>query len=64
MALEEARPPIDFEILIPEYLPEGYEFDYSMVSYSMDTPYSTFVHNGFSVFAGQPYEKNHYCVLS
>ncbi|MDY9924794.1 outer membrane lipoprotein-sorting protein [Methanosarcina sp.] len=57
MTLEEARQLIDFEILTPEYLPEGYEFNYSMVSSSKDMPYSTFVHSGFSVFAGQHYEK-------
>ena len=57
MTLEEAKQLIDFEILIPEYLPEGYEFNYSMVSSSKDMPYSTFVHSGFSVFAGQHYEK-------
>ncbi len=59
MTLEEAKELIDFKILTPEYLPEGYEFNYSMVSSSMDTPYLTFVHSGFSVFAGQHYEKNH-----
>jgi outer membrane lipoprotein-sorting protein len=57
MTLEEAKQFIDFEILTPEYLPEGYEFNYSMVSSSKDTPYSTFVHSGFSIFAGQHYEK-------
>ncbi len=57
MTLEEAKQFIDFEILTPEYLPEGYEFNYSMVSSSKDTPYSTFVHCGFSIFAGQHYEK-------
>lgn len=57
MTLEEAKELIDFEILTPEYLPEGYEFDYSIVSSSTDTPYSTFAHSGFSVFAGQHYEK-------
>ena len=57
MTLEEAKELIDFKILTPEYLPEGYEFNYSTVSSSMDTPYSTFVHSGFSVFAGQHYEK-------
>ncbi|MDD2613707.1 MAG: outer membrane lipoprotein-sorting protein [Methanosarcina sp.] len=57
LMLEEAKELIDFAILTPEYLPEGYEFNYSMVSSSMDTPYSTFVHSRFSVFAGQPYEK-------
>ncbi|AKB59689.1 hypothetical protein MSBR2_3173 [Methanosarcina barkeri 227] len=57
MTLEEVKELIDFKILTPEYLPEGYEFNYSMVSSSMDTPYLTFVHNGFSVFAGQHYEK-------
>lgn len=57
MTLEEAKELIDFKILTPEYLPEGYEFNYSMVSSSMDTPYLTFVHSGFSVFAGQHYEK-------
>lgn len=57
MTLEEAKKLIDFEILMPEYLPEGYEFNYSMASSSKDTPYSTFVHSGFSVFAGQHYEK-------
>lgn len=57
MTLEEAKQFIDFEILTPEYLPEGYEFNYSMVSSSKDMPYSTFVHSGFSVFAGQHYEK-------
>ena len=31
---------------------------YSMVSSSKDTPYSTFVHSGFSIFAGQHYEKS------
>lgn len=57
MTLEEAKGLIDFKILTPEYLPEGYEFNYSMVSSSMDRPYSTFVHSGFSVFAGGHYEK-------
>jgi outer membrane lipoprotein-sorting protein len=57
MTLEEARQLIDFEVIIPEYLPDGYEFSYSMVSSSMDMHYSTFVHSGFSAFAGQHYEK-------
>ncbi|WP_410507936.1 outer membrane lipoprotein-sorting protein [Methanosarcina hadiensis] len=57
LTLEEAKELIDFEILTPEYLPEGYEFNYSMVSSSKDMPYSTLVHSGFSVFAGQHYEK-------
>ncbi|MDD4749480.1 MAG: outer membrane lipoprotein-sorting protein [Methanosarcinaceae archaeon] len=57
LTLEEAKKLLDFEILTPKYLPEGYEFNYSIVSSSMDTPYSTFIHSRFSVFAGQPYEK-------
>ncbi|WP_440946767.1 outer membrane lipoprotein-sorting protein [Methanosarcina sp. T3] len=32
MTLEEAREAAGFEILVPEYLPEGYAFNYSMVS--------------------------------
>ncbi|WP_269848345.1 DUF4367 domain-containing protein [Methanosarcina horonobensis] len=32
MTLEEARESAGFEILVPEYLPEGYAFNYSMVS--------------------------------
>lgn len=32
MTLEEARESARFEILVPEYLPEGYAFNYSMVS--------------------------------
>ncbi|MDY9926869.1 outer membrane lipoprotein-sorting protein [Methanosarcina sp.] len=31
MTLEEARESAGFEILVPEYLPEGYAFNYSMV---------------------------------
>jgi outer membrane lipoprotein-sorting protein len=31
MTLEEAREAAGFEILVPEYLPEGYAFNYSMV---------------------------------
>lgn len=57
MTFEEVKELIDFKILTPEYLPEGYEFDYSIISSSTDTPYSIFVHSGFSVFAGQHYEK-------
>lgn len=57
MTLEEAKQLTDFEILIPEYLPEGYEFNYSTVSSGIDTPYSTFLHNSFGIFAGYPQEK-------
>ncbi|AKB22951.1 outer membrane lipoprotein-sorting protein [Methanosarcina sp. WH1] len=57
MTLEEAKQLTDFEILIPEYLPEGYEFNYSTASSGIDTPYSTFLHSGFSIFAGYPREK-------
>lgn len=32
MTLEEARESTGFEILVPEYLPEGYAFNYSMAS--------------------------------
>ncbi|MHC1756543.1 MAG: DUF4367 domain-containing protein [Methanosarcina sp.] len=32
ITLEEARESAGFEILVPEYLPEGYAFNYSMVS--------------------------------
>ena len=56
ITLEKAKQLVDFEILIPEYLPEGYEFNYSMVSSSKDTPYSAFLHSGFSIFAGKNYE--------
>ncbi|AKB19219.1 DUF4367 domain-containing protein [Methanosarcina sp. WWM596] len=57
MTLEEAKQLTDFKILIPEYLPEGYEFNYSTASSGIDTPYSTFLHSGFSIFAGYPREK-------
>ncbi|AKB52533.1 hypothetical protein MSBRW_3280 [Methanosarcina barkeri str. Wiesmoor] len=57
ITLEEAKQLTDFEILIPEYLPEGYEFNYSTVSSGVDTPYSTFLHNSFGIFAGYPQEK-------
>ncbi|WP_048066117.1 outer membrane lipoprotein-sorting protein [Methanosarcina acetivorans] len=57
MTLEEAKQLTDFEILIPDSLPEGYEFNYSTVSSGIDTPYSTFLHSGFSIFAGYPQEK-------
>ncbi|AKB27199.1 hypothetical protein MSSIT_0480 [Methanosarcina siciliae T4/M] len=57
MTLEEAKQLTDFEILIPEYLPEGYEFNYSTVSSGIDTPYSTFLHSSFGIFAGYPREK-------
>lgn len=57
MTLEEVKQFTNFEILIPEYLPDGYVFSYSMGFSSTDAPYSTFVHSGFSFFAGQHYEK-------
>lgn len=53
MMLEEAKQLVDFEILVPEYLPEGYEFSYSLFFSSEDRPYSAFLHSGFSAFAGQ-----------
>ena len=31
MSLEEAREKVSFEILIPEYIPEGYVLNYTMV---------------------------------
>jgi outer membrane lipoprotein-sorting protein len=57
ITLEEAKQLVDFEVLTPKDLPEGYEFNYSTVSSSKDTPYSAFLHSGFSIFAGKNYEK-------
>lgn len=56
ITLEEAKQLVDFEVLTPKDLPEGYEFNYSTVSSSKDTPYSAFLHSGFSIFAGKNYE--------
>ncbi|WP_250869220.1 DUF4367 domain-containing protein [Methanococcoides seepicolus] len=57
ITLEEAKQLVDFDILIPEYLPDGYEFSYSVFFSSEDTPYSAFLHSGFSAFAGQHYKQ-------
>lgn len=57
MTLEETKQLADFEILIPEYIPEGYEFSYSMFFSSEDSAYSIFIHSGFSAFAGQHYNR-------
>lgn len=57
MTLGEAKQLVDFEILLPEYLPEGFEFSYSLFFSSEDTPYSAFLHSSFSAFVGQHYKQ-------
>ncbi|WP_250867732.1 hypothetical protein [Methanococcoides seepicolus] len=57
ITLEEAKQLVYFDILIPEYLPEGYEFSYSLFFSSEDTPYSAFLYNTFSAFVGQHYKQ-------
>lgn len=57
MQLEDSRKRVTFEILAPEYIPKGYKLNYTTVSSSMDTQYLSFIHSGFSIFSGQPYER-------
>jgi outer membrane lipoprotein-sorting protein len=57
MQLEDSRKKVTFEVLTPAYIPKGYKLNYTTVSSSMDTQYSSFIYGGFSVFSGQPYER-------